>query len=55
MADKGTIRGDHSDDSAYKANSEKRSIKNLVHASGDPKEAEYEIDLWFSGEELHDY
>ena len=54
-ADKGTIRGDYSDDTALKANSEKRSIMNLVHASGDKEEAEFEINLWFSGKELHSY
>lgn len=47
-AEKGTIRGDYSDDSAIAANAEKRSIKNLVHASGDKDEAELEISLWFS-------
>lgn len=51
----GTIRGDYSDDSAIKANSERRSIKNLVHASGDRAEAEMEIQLWFTKEELHSY
>lgn len=55
MANKGTIRGDHSDDSPIKANAEKRSIKNLVHASGDKTEAGFEINLWFSGDELHSY
>lgn len=54
-ADPGTIRGDHSDDTALKANAEKRSIKNLVHASGDKTEAEFEIGLWFSESELHSY
>lgn len=51
-AEPGTIRGDYSDDTALKANSEKRSIKNLVHASGDKTEAEFEIRLWFSEDEL---
>ncbi len=54
-AEQGTIRGDYSDDSAIKANAEKRSIKNLVHASGSQEEANLEIDLWFSKEELHSY
>jgi nucleoside-diphosphate kinase len=53
-AEAGTIRGDYSDDSAILANDEKRSIKNLVHASGDSEEAELEINLWFSEKELHD-
>ena len=54
VADKGTIRGDYSDDSPIKANAEKRSIHNLVHASGDKEEAEFEIGLWFSDSELLD-
>lgn len=54
-AEKGTIRGDYSDDSAVRANAEQRSIKNLVHASGDKKEAEFEISLWFKADELFDY
>lgn len=52
-AEKGTIRGDFSDDSALKANAEGRPIQNLVHASGDKAEAEFEINLWFSPDELH--
>jgi nucleoside-diphosphate kinase len=52
-ADKGTIRGDHADDSAVKANAERRAISNLVHASGDKEEADFEINLWFNPEELH--
>jgi nucleoside-diphosphate kinase len=52
-AEKGTIRGDYSDDSALKANAEKRPLHNLVHASGDKKEADFEIKLWFSADELH--
>lgn len=47
-AEKGTIRGDLGEDSILKANKEKRPVKNLVHASGTPEEAEREIDIWFS-------
>lgn len=54
-AEKGTIRGDYSDDSAIQANAEKRSIKNLIHASSDKEEAEFEINLWFNEDELHSY
>jgi len=54
-AEKGTIRGDYSDDSALKANAEGRSIQNLIHASGDQEEADFEINLWFKPEELLDY
>lgn len=52
-ADPGTIRGDYSDDSPTKANAENRPIHNLVHASGDEQEADFEINLWFSEDELH--
>lgn len=47
LAAPGTIRGDYSTDSAILANSEKRSIQNLLHASGTVEEAEREIKLWF--------
>ncbi|OGE30350.1 nucleoside-diphosphate kinase [Candidatus Daviesbacteria bacterium RIFCSPHIGHO2_01_FULL_44_29] len=43
----GTIRGDFAIDSAIAANAEKRSIQNLVHASGSIEEAAREIELWF--------
>lgn len=55
IAAPGTIRGDFSFDSSYLANSSKRPIKNLVHASGNKEEAEYEIPLWFTKEEIHEY
>lgn len=51
-ADPGTIRGDYSDDTPVIANKEKRPIMNLVHASGDKEEANFEINLWFTEEEL---
>jgi nucleoside-diphosphate kinase len=47
-ADPGTITGDYSFDSSSLANSENRPIRNLVHASGSPEEAEFEINLWFT-------
>ena len=46
-ADMGTIRGDYSIDSAALANSEKRAVMNLLHASETPEEAEHEIQHWF--------
>ncbi len=55
FAEGGTIRGDLALDSPDLANSKKRAIQNLIHASGNIKEAEHEIQLWFSPEELHDY
>ncbi len=54
-ADPGTIRGDYSFDSSAYANTAKRPIRNLIHASGDAEEAEFEINLWFSHDELYDY
>ena len=55
FAEMGTIRGDFSVDSPALANAQKRAIHNLVHASGNAEEAENEIKLWFSPEEIHDY
>ena len=55
MADMGTIRGDYSADSPSVANTEKRAVMNLVHASETPEEAQHEIKFWFSQEEIHDY
>ncbi len=51
----GTIRGDFALESAIAANSSKRNIYNLVHASGSVEEAEREIELWFSKDELVTY
>lgn len=51
----GTITGDLSFDSSSLANNEQRPIRNLVHASGNREEAEFEIDLWFKPGELFDY
>jgi len=47
MADMGTIRGDYSADSPAVANTEKRAVMNLVHASETPEEAAHEIKHWF--------
>ncbi len=54
-ADPGTIRGDFSFDSSTYANTKNRPIRNLIHASGDTKEAEFEVSLWFNKDELYDY
>ena len=55
IAAPGTIRGDFCYDSSYLANTVKRAIKNLVHASGSLEEAKYEIPLWFSSSEIYSY
>lgn len=54
-AETGTIRGDYSVDSPTVANTQKRPIYNLVHASENIEEANNEIDHWFSPEDIHDY
>jgi len=54
-ADMGTIRGDFSIDSAALANSEKRSVCNLVHASETAEEAEHEIKFWFGKKPIFEY
>ena len=48
----GTIRGDFFMDSYILADREERPIRNLIHASGNKEEAEYEINLWFTKKEL---
>lgn len=55
LAEMGTIRGDFSVDSSIAANRDKRSIHNIVHASGNKKEAEKELSFWFSPKEIHQY
>ncbi|MFH1366918.1 MAG: nucleoside-diphosphate kinase [Patescibacteria group bacterium] len=55
FASPGTIRGDFSVDSPALANSRKRAVKNLVHASGNAEEAKYEEELWFRKPEINDY
>jgi len=55
LAEMGTIRGDYSVDSAALANSGKRAVHNIVHASETPEEAAHELEYWFSPEEIHEY
>ena len=54
-ANPGTIRGDFTIDSPDLANTKRRPIRNIVHASGDTEEARHEIGLWFSKKEIHTY
>ena len=55
FADPGSIRGDYSIDSPALANEKKRSVRNLIHASGEPEEAKYEKQLWFRENEIYSY
>ncbi len=54
-SDVGTIRGDFTLDSYGLADRDGRSIRNLIHASGDVEEAKKEIAIWFNDEELMSY
>lgn len=54
-SDVGTIRGDFTLDSYSLADADSRSVRNLIHASGEVAEAEKEISLWFKSEELMSY
>lgn len=54
-SDVGTIRGDLVLDSYELSDLDKRSVRNLIHASGEVEEAEKEISLWFKDEEIIDY
>lgn len=54
-SDVGTIRGDYVIDSYQLADTDSRAVRNLIHASGSPEEAENEIRHWFSDNELVSY
>lgn len=55
LADMGTIRGDFSIDSPALANSEKRAVMNLLHASETADEAKHEIEHWFGKHKMLSY
>ena len=50
-----TIRGDFTIDSFELANFDERAVRNLIHCSDKPEEAEREIQLWFKEDELLKY
>ena len=54
-SDVGTIRGDFTLDTYQLADFDQRSIRNLIHASGNTEEAEKEIPIWFAENEILDY
>lgn len=54
-SDVGTIRGDFTIDSYEMADVDGRAVRNLLHSSGSPEEADKEIALWFKEEEVHSY
>jgi nucleoside-diphosphate kinase len=51
----GTIRGDFGLEAPLTSMIRKRTIYNVIHASGTPEEAEEEIELWFKKEEILSY
>ncbi|MFA4941509.1 MAG: nucleoside-diphosphate kinase [Patescibacteria group bacterium] len=54
-SDVGTIRGDFTLDSYAIADTDGRSVRNLIHASGSTEEAEKEIAIWFDKNEILKY
>lgn len=51
----GTIRGDYCHISYDQADSTKKAVPNLIHASEGAEDAAQEIDHWFADSELYDY
>lgn len=49
----GTIRGDYTHITRGYTNPIGSTLPNILHASGNPEEAEQEIKLWFTEEELY--
>lgn len=54
-SDVGTIRGDLTVDSYDLAGVDERAVRNLIHCSDQPAEAEREITIWFEEKELIAY
>lgn len=51
----GTVRGDYALDSAFESNLQRRTTRNIVHASGNVEEAKFEKKLWFKRGEIYSY
>lgn len=49
----GTIRGDYTHVTRAYTNPRGATLPNILHASGDQKEAEQEIKLWFGEDEIY--
>jgi nucleoside-diphosphate kinase len=54
-SDVGTIRGDFVLDSYAVSDADGRAVRNIIHASGNVEEADFEINHWFKPEELINY
>ncbi|GAA3294010.1 MULTISPECIES: nucleoside-diphosphate kinase [Dactylosporangium] len=55
QANPGTIRGDFAHTSKAYTEANHTVAANLIHASGNPEEAKYEVELWFPEAELFTY
>jgi len=55
VSDVGTIRGDLTLDTYAMANVDDRAVRNLIHCTDQPEEAEGEINLWFTPQEIIAY
>lgn len=51
----GTIRGDYTHVTYAAANSKKKAIANIIHASSSVEDAKIEVALWFAPSELMKY
>lgn len=54
-ADVGTIRGDLTIDSYELASIDDRAVRNLIHCSDTPENADKEIALWLTPDEINQY
>ena len=54
-SDVGTLRGDYTVDSYGHSSYENRAVRNLIHCSESPAEAEREISIWFDESEIMNY
>jgi nucleoside-diphosphate kinase len=54
-SDVGTIRGDFTVDSYALSSLDNRAVRNLVHCSDSPEEAQREIPLWFEKSDIVSY
>jgi nucleoside-diphosphate kinase len=55
QASPGTIRGDYAHVPKDYVNEHDLPLRNLIHASSDPADAERELKLWFQPAEIFDY
>ncbi|MBP6929408.1 MAG: nucleoside-diphosphate kinase [Candidatus Moranbacteria bacterium] len=54
-SDVGTIRGDFTVDSYALSSLDNRAVRNLIHCSDSPEEAEREIPIWFTSADIIGY